>query len=106
MADKASFGAAVFVACIRTGNTLVTVMASLGLFALFINGVLALDVIMFVGKPSNATTRGKLFNVMNGVGVVEVAGIPDMTRARWETKNVEGTVTDASSWSYNCEVEG
>jgi threonine/homoserine/homoserine lactone efflux protein len=51
MVDEASFGAAVFIACIRTGNILVTVMASLGLFALFINSVLALDVVMFVGKP-------------------------------------------------------
>ncbi|OJA08193.1 hypothetical protein AZE42_11303 [Rhizopogon vesiculosus] len=42
----------VFIACISTGNILVVVMASLGLFALFINGALAIDVVMFVGKPS------------------------------------------------------
>jgi hypothetical protein len=45
------FGAAIFIACLLAENIIVKVTASLGLCAFLVNGVLAFDVVMFVGKP-------------------------------------------------------
>ncbi|OAX37263.1 hypothetical protein K503DRAFT_801384 [Rhizopogon vinicolor AM-OR11-026] len=58
MTYGASFGAAIFIACFFTGNILVKVMVSLCLVSLFVSGVLALDVLMFVGKPGKPLRLG------------------------------------------------
>jgi hypothetical protein len=49
--DSWGFLAAIAIACFCTGNIVVKVMASSSLLAFLINGLLALHVIMFVGKP-------------------------------------------------------
>ncbi|OJA08192.1 hypothetical protein AZE42_11304 [Rhizopogon vesiculosus] len=46
----------IFIACFFAGNIIVKVMASLCLVTLFVSGVLALDVLMFVGKPGKPFT--------------------------------------------------
>jgi len=46
----------IFIACFLAENIIVKVTASLGLIAFLVNGVLAIDVVLFVGKPSARNT--------------------------------------------------